>query len=64
MKKRALSIVLTLACAWVCCPQQRGGAGPGPRPASQEVTTQATPAEQDVTWKSRTRRNKTQKSKI
>ena len=26
-----------------------GGAGPGPRPASQEVTSQATPAEQDVT---------------
>ena len=50
MKKRALSIVLTLAlCLGMLPATAWAEQDPDPAPASQEVTTQATPAEQDVT---------------
>ena len=50
MKKRALSIVLTLAlCLGMLPATAWAEQDPDPAPASQEVTSQATPAEQDVT---------------
>lgn len=49
MKKRALSIVLTLAlCLGMLPATAWAEQDPDPAPASQEVTSQATPAEQDV----------------
>ena len=49
MKKRALSIVLTLAlCLGMLPATAWAEQDPDPAPASQEVTTQAAPAEQDV----------------
>ena len=49
MKKRALSIVLTLAlCLGMLPATAWAKQDPDPAPASQEVTTQAAPAEQDV----------------
>ena len=50
MKKRALSIVLTLAlCLGMLPATAWAEQDPDPAPASQEVISQATPAEQDVT---------------
>lgn len=49
MKKRALSIVLTLAlCLGMLPATAWAEQDPDPAPASQEVTSQATPAEQDT----------------
>lgn len=49
MKKRALSIVLTLAlCLGMLPATAWAEQNPDPAPASQEVTSQATPAEQDT----------------
>ena len=49
MKKRALSIVLTLAlCLGMLPATTWAEQNPDPAPASQEVTSQATPAEQDT----------------